>query len=207
VTTPPFPLADPDNPSHELFLGAALPPARANPSIDAALLSRLEAALVRVSQVTPDATGIAGPASWSGPGATGWERTVAHPKRGPAFAEEIITAAALCGHRWPAGNADSVELTITGGIDPVDFGIKLLAGHKRRTVEADVLIQSPDGIRAVDVKFATDGRYRGDLTAGHAAGIASVIDRGEITSFHFVTPGRFSPDSGAPSSRSIRWSP
>jgi hypothetical protein len=186
-----FPVADPSDPSHRLFLDAALAPARANPSIDDGLLVDLEQALVAVSRITPDALGLAGSASWSGPGATGWEKTIAHPHHGPGFAAEIIVAAALIGHTWPAGNDLDVALTIQPG-DRIDFGIKFRGDANRRTVEADVLIQSPDGTRAVDVKHARDGRYRSHLTTAHAGAIAAVLRRGEVETFHFVTDGRFS---------------
>jgi hypothetical protein len=187
-----FPLADPRDPSHAAFLAAALEPARANPSIDDSTLDRLGAALVSLSQITPDATGLAGAASWSGPGASSWHRTVGHPRRGPAFAAELIVTAALRDRCWPAGNAAGTELTIETGADRIDFGIKLLGAGGRRTVEADVLVQGPRGVRAVDVKHAQKGRYRGHLTASHAAAIAAVIKRSEIDSFHVVTGGRLS---------------
>jgi hypothetical protein len=135
--------------------------------------------------------GLAGSASWSGPGATGWEKTIAHPRHGPGFAAELIVAATLIEEAWPAGNELGVALTIQPG-DRIDFGIKLRGDANRRTVEADVLIQSPSGTRAVDVKHARDGRYRGHLTTTHAAAIAAVLRRGEVESFHFVTAGHFS---------------
>ena len=98
-------------------------------------------------------------------------------------------AAGLAQARWPDTTG---SLTLGVGLNGrMGFGVKHLAKHGRRTVESDVLISEGSIRRGVDVKFSRTGVYRHVIAPSVLAGIQEALLKRELTSFHWVTPGRF----------------
>lgn len=176
------------------MVAAVLRPAFDNCEIDDEDKALLPWALTTVTAHAHSGLGLVAAASYAGPGATGLIGNLAHKTRGSSYAAELVTAACLLYRAWP-----SADGTLVGdGIEAearLDFGIKLLGhGIPRRTIEADVLLSFSDGTRAaVDVKHSRAGVYRTPPGKLMLAVIDQAIDRQEISSFHFVTRGRFRP--------------
>ncbi len=169
--------------------------AHANPSIAGEQLVLLPWALVSVASVSPTGLGLAGRASYSGPGATSLLGNLAHSTRAGAYAAELIVAACLVYRGWSSTDGQMVLGDVREAGGRLDFGAKLVGtGTARRTCEADVLVSFDGGRRlAVDVKYSAAGVYRSRPTASMLEVVGLAIKRGEIESFHFVTPGRFRP--------------
>lgn len=180
-----------DDPLVASSLGAA----RANHDIGEQERALLPWALATVSAQSPAGLGLIRQARYSGPGATSLVGNLGHPRRGYAFAAELITAACLVYRGWTATDGATVVGDAREQDARLDFGVKLIgAGTRRRTVEADVLLTYPDGRRcAVDVKAARVGAYRAPPSAAMLEVVAQALDREEISSFHFVTRSRFRP--------------
>ena len=87
------------------LLGAA----RRNPTITDAQRELLPWALATVSAHSIGALGLLGRAAYSGPGATALVGNLGHSGHGPAFACELVTAAAHVYRGWPSidGAAES----------------------------------------------------------------------------------------------------
>lgn len=169
--------------------------ARTNADIGEQERALLPWALTTISAHSPAALGLAGRASYSGPGATSLAGNLGHSRRAFAFAAELITAAALVIRGWPAAGGAASVGDARDQDARLDFGVKLVGtGTRRRTAEADVLLSFPDGRRsAVDVKAARDGSYRAPPSRAMLEIVQQALDREEITSFHFVTRRRFRP--------------
>jgi len=169
--------------------------ARSNADIGDEERALLPWALTTVSAHSPASLGLMGRASYSGPGATSLVGNLAHSRRGYAFAAELISAASLVCRAWIASDGSNAIGDARDEDARLDFGVKLVgAATRRRTVEGDVLLSYPDGRRAaIDVKSARSGTYRAPPSRAVLEIIEQALRRGEITSFHFVTRGRFRP--------------
>lgn len=164
-----------------------------NPFIGEATKELLPWALVTVASATPDALGLFGPARYSGPGPTGLLSNLGHRTRGDAIAAELVVAACLVERSWPSADGALAlgDLRLTGG--RIDFGVKHIPGvGRRRTIESDVLLSTQSGRRGVDVKRSV-GNYRHVPDAEVISAMAAAVARGEVRSFHWVSPGRFRP--------------
>lgn len=177
------------------LVAGALAPARGNADLAEDELALLPWAMTTTSAQTPDSLGVVGRASYSGPGATALVGNMAHSRRAYAFAAELVTAACLVYRGWASTDGTAVLGDARERDARLDFGVKLLgAGTARRTAEADVLLSSPDGRRAaVDVKATRAGAFRTPPSRAMLEIVQQALDRHEITSFHFVTRGRFRP--------------
>jgi hypothetical protein len=173
------------------IIAALIRDAMANASIRPATTALIPWALTTVAATTPDALGLYGPARYSGPGPTSLIGNLAHRTRGDAFAAELIVAACLAQAHWP-DTAGSMTLG-AGLFGRLDFGVKHLAGRGRRTVESDILISHGGVRRGVDVKFSRTGVYGHVIVPSVQHGIREAIEKQELSSFHWVTPGRFAP--------------
>jgi len=165
-----------------------------NPTITQATKDLLPWALVTVASTTPDVLGLHGAARYSGPGPTGLLANLGHRTRGDAIAAELIVAACLVERTWPStdGARSLGDLRRTGG--RVDFGVKHLTGSgARRTIESDILLEVRGERRGVDVKRSSSGTYRHPPSADVITAAESAVTRGELRSFHWVSPGRFRP--------------
>lgn len=178
-----------DDPLISAALGSATQLRSAAPDME--LL--LPWALGLVVACTPDAIGLIAPADHSGPRATSLLANFAHPTRARSFAAELVTAACLTFKRWPSVDGQSSIGQVRMGGGRVDFGVKLTGTHgSRATAEADILVTSPTGDRyGVDVKNSAHGRFSSTPSPAMLDVLDEAIDRGEISSFHFLTNGRF----------------
>lgn len=171
----------------------SLAAAESNPVVGEGTKELLPWALVTIASVAPDALGLFGPAKYSGPGPTGLLSNLGHRTRGDALAAELIVAACLVERSWASTDGACLlgGLRRTGG--RVDFGVKHLARPSgRRTIESDVLLTAPGGRRGVDVKRSV-GNYRHPPHTDVISAMTAAVARGEVRSFHWVSPGRFSP--------------
>jgi hypothetical protein len=152
-------------------------------------------ALTTVSAQTPSALGLVGQAAYSGPGATSLVGNLGHRRRGAAFAAELIVAACLVYRGWPAADTEAQVGDARDADLRLDFGVKLAGdATARRTAEADILLTAAGGSRvAVDVKTSRVGVYRHAPSPAMLEVIHQALQRREIDSFHFVSPGRFRP--------------
>lgn len=118
-----------------------------------------------------------------------------HLTRSQAFAAELVVAACLTYRSWSSHPDQRPTAELDGRDCRLDFGVKLLGTSPgRRTVEADILVTGPDGSRVgVDVEHSVLSIYRPAPSPSMLAVVGLALERGEIASFHFVTPGRFRP--------------
>lgn len=172
-------------------LGAA----RVSKVLSESTIEVLPWALGIVVACTPDALGLVGPSAYSGPRATSLVGTLTHSSRAEAYAAELIVAAALTYRAWPSITGGVALGAVRSGDGRLDFGVKLtsaIAG--RSTAEADILITSASGLRyGVDVKYSVRNVVATVPSEAMLRVIDGAITRGEIESFHFVTPHRFAP--------------
>jgi hypothetical protein len=173
----------------------ALRAARDNPRITPDLAALLPWALTTVTANSPSSFGLFAAAGYAGPGATGLLGVLGHRTRSQAFAAELVVAACLTYRAWGSRPGERDPAGVDGRDCRLDFGVKLLGQSPgRRTAEADILVTGPDGSRAgIDVKHSVLGAYRSAPSPGMLAVVRLALERGEIASFHFVTPGRFRP--------------
>ena len=164
-----------------------------NAAIGEQTLALLPWALTTVMDVTPDAMGLFGAARYSGPGPTGLVHNLGHSTRGESFAAELVVAACFTDAAWPSVNGEASIGDLRRAESRLDFGVKHATGlPQRRSIESDILIVT-DGQRfGVDVKHSP-GAYHHPPSPQVLAAISNTIARGELTSFHFVTPTRFRP--------------
>lgn len=173
----------------------ALRAAHANPAMSAEVRALLPWALTTVTARSPSALGLFARAGYAGPGATGLLDNLGHRHRADALAAELVVAATLV--TWPSvslpGRAG--ESAALGGPDlRADFGVKMLGGAVRRTVEADILLTDDSGMRrAVDVKHSVTGVYRHPPSRPVLDVLVTALARSEVSSFHLVATGRFRP--------------
>jgi hypothetical protein len=173
----------------------ALRVARDNPRITPEVAALLPWSLTAVTAASPSSFGLFAAAGYAGPGATGLLGLLGHRTRAQAFAAELVVAACLTYRAWTSHPDEHPTADLDGRDCRLDFGVKLLGTSPgRRTAEADILVTGPDGSRVgVDVKHSVLGAYRSAPSPGMLAVVRLALARGEIASFHFVTPGRFRP--------------
>lgn len=173
----------------------ALRAARDNLRITPQVMALLPWALTTVTAASPSGFGLFAAAGYAGPGATGLLGLLGHRTRSQAFAAELVVAACLTYRSWISHPEGLPTLDLDGRDCRLDFGVKLLgASPGRRTAEADILLTGADGSRVgVDVKHSVLGTYRSAPSLSMLAVVRLALQRGEIASFHFVTPGRFRP--------------
>lgn len=173
----------------------ALRAARDNPRITPEVASLLPWALTTVTAGSPSSFGLFAAAGYAGPGATGLLGLLGHRTRSHAFAAELVVAACLLYRTWSSHSDARPTADLDGRDCRLDFGVKLLGTSPgRRTAEADILLTSADGSRVgVDVKHSVLGIYRSAPSPSLLAVVRLALERGEMASFHFVTPGQFRP--------------
>lgn len=206
-----YPLAEPHHPAHKVFSAYVLRNVAGNESIPDRYKQELPRAVAAIARITPDALGLARPATNWGPGAQAVDQPgkLGHKTRGAAFAYEVLgTAALITGESKAANRPATLRIHST---DRLDLGIKLQASYpgtanelpsqpRRCTVEADLFISRPASPLegggkniGVDFKHALDsGTYSGMISDSQIAGIRVALQTGEIQEFHFVTNGKFS---------------
>lgn len=185
-----YPLSDPDNPAHKVFVEYVLRNVAGNESISDNYRQALPRALVTVAEQTPDILGLATPSR--GKGASALAKTLGHRTRGDAFAYELLGTAEVvrmnnvhnAGYQSLNGGP---ELRIFN-TDRLDLGVRFQASYwkggeaqglfrptsprntnrDRETFEADLLIRrgeetdDPTTI-GVDFKHARhSGAYAGN---------------------------------------------
>lgn len=107
----------------------------------------------------------------------------------------LVVAACLVYREWPATDGGPPLGGARANGARLDLGVELVGARPgRRKVEADILLSSPDGSRrGVDVRFSRSGVCRATPSSATLRAIAEALERGELDSFHFVSPGCFRP--------------
>jgi hypothetical protein len=153
-----YPLADPADPAHKVFVDYVLRNVGANEVIDESYAQALPTAVHLIAQQTKDILGLVTPSL--GKRASANDKTLKHRTRGDAFAYELLGTAEVIrlnetAHSGSRATNGGPELRVFDK-DRLDLGVRFNTGHRRNGEESGLFRPTSKQITGQHETFEAD---------------------------------------------------